>query len=110
MAIAALSVDGAGDGSAPTRRGRAVAIAMKFALGHALLLALGAGLIVLIGWTIPPHVERGGEMLGGALLVIMGLLTLQHLRAHSSTEHPAPSTQHRAPSTEHRAPSTQHSH
>jgi nickel/cobalt transporter (NicO) family protein len=109
MAIAALSLDGAGDGSGGARRGRAVGIATRFALGHALLLALGAGIIVLVGWTIPPHVERGGEMLGGALLVAMGLLTLQHLRGHSTT-HRVPSTEHPAPSTEHPAPSTQHSH
>ena len=56
---------------------------MRFAIGHAMLLGLGAGLIVLIGWSIPSHVERGGEMLGGALLIVMGLMTLQHLRRHT---------------------------
>jgi nickel/cobalt exporter len=76
MAIAALSVDG----TRADARGRALGVALRFAMGHALLLAIGAGLIVLIGWSIPPHVERGGEMLGGALLIVMGLLTLQHLR------------------------------
>lgn len=83
MAIAALSVDGrAADRSAAARRAQALGIAARFAIGHALLLGLGAGAIVLIGWSIPPHVERGGEMLGGALLIVMGLVTLQHLRAH----------------------------
>ena len=88
MAIAALSVDGrAAAPSAAARRAQALGIAARFALGHALLLGLGAGAIVLIGWSIPPHVERGGEMLGGALLIVMGLVTLQqpprrvHLRA-----------------------------
>ena len=81
MAIAALSVDGS-EGTAAEKRARALGMATRFALGHALLLGLGAGLVVLIGWTIPPHVERGGEMLGGGLLIIMGLLTLQHLRHH----------------------------
>jgi nickel/cobalt exporter len=80
MAIAALSMDGAADRTAPARRARALAVATRFAIGHALLLGLGAGLIVLIGWSIPPHVERGGEMLGGTLLIVMGLVTLQHLR------------------------------
>jgi hypothetical protein len=75
MAIAALSVDD--DGRAAFR------VAVRFAMGHALLLALGAGLIVVVGWTIPPHVERGGEMLGGALLIVMGIVTLQHLRHHA---------------------------
>ncbi len=87
MAIAALSVDGAIDAAPSTRRSRALAVAMRFALGHAVLLAAGAGLIVLIGWTIPPHVERGGEMLGGALLIVMGLVTLQHLRTHAPASH-----------------------
>ena len=102
MAIAALSVDGAA-GSPAGQRTRALAMATRFALGHALLLGLGAGLVVLIGWTIPPHVERGGEMLGGGLLIIMGLLTLQHLRHHQplSTQHPAPSTEQPALNTEH---------
>jgi nickel/cobalt transporter (NicO) family protein len=83
MAIAALSVDGRVESSsAAARRARALGIAARFAIGHALLLGLGAGAIVIVGWSIPPHVERGGEMLGGALLIAMGLMTLQHLRAH----------------------------
>jgi hypothetical protein len=114
MAIAALSLDGGGDLS---RRGRAVAVAVRFAMGHALLLSVGAGLIVLIGWSIPEPVERGGEMLGGALLVVMGLVTLQHLRIHatghaalstSPNQHAAPGTEHAAPGTEHAAPGTEH--
>jgi nickel/cobalt transporter (NicO) family protein len=94
MAIAALSMDGAADQAGSARRARALAVATRFAVGHALLLGLGAGLIVLIGWSIPPHVERGGEMLGGALLIVMGLVTLQHMRhlKHSThlvhSEHP----------------------
>lgn len=100
MAIAALSVDGElGGGSAAcpgqsrraARRTRALGVAVRFAAGHAILLGAGAGLIVLIGWSIPPHVERGGEMLGGALLIVMGLVTLQHLFAH-----PASGLAHRA--------------
>ena len=97
MAIAALSVDGAAEDSAAVRRGHSLAVAMRFALGHAVLLALGAGLVVLIGWSIPPHVERGGELLGGGLLIVMGVVTLQHLLQHARstgtgtstrTEHP----------------------
>ena len=82
MAIAALSVDGrATERSAAARRAEALGIAARFAIGHALLLGLGASAIVVIGWSIPPHVERGGEMLGGGLLIVMGLETPQHLRA-----------------------------
>lgn len=86
MAIAALSMDGsAGDRSAGARRGRALGVALRFAAGHAVLLGLGASLIVLIGWSIPTPVERGGEMLGGALLIVMGLVTLQHFFAHPAS-------------------------
>ena len=109
MAIAALSVDGA-SGMPAAQRTRALAMATRFALGHALLLGIGAGLVVLIGWTIPPHVERGGEMLGGGLLIIMGLLTLQHLRQHPPSRLRRSGEAGRALSTEHSAPSTQHSH
>jgi len=101
MAIAALSMDGdLGDRSARARRARALGVAVRFAAGHAILLGIGAGLIVAIGWSIPPHVERGGEMLGGALLIVMGLVTLQHLRSHGVTG-PAPRTPHSAPGTSH---------
>jgi putative Mn2+ efflux pump MntP len=86
MAIAALSVDGT-EMSAAARRTRALGVAFRFALGHALLLGVGAALIVLVGWSIPPHVERGGEMLGGALLIVMGVVTLQHLRRHTHGLH-----------------------
>jgi hypothetical protein len=95
MAIAALSVDGPAEQTASAKRARAFGVAMRFAIGHALLLGLGAGLMVLIGWSIPPHVERGGEMLGGALLIVMGLVTLQHLR---HLRHPAHPSHHRHPS------------
>jgi hypothetical protein len=100
MAIAALSVEGrGGERSAAIRRAEALGIAARFALGHALLLGLGAGTIVVIGWSIPPYVERGGEMLGGGLLIAMGLLTLQQppsrfaLRPSRAREaHPAHAT------------------
>jgi nickel/cobalt transporter (NicO) family protein len=92
MAIAALSLDGR-EADAYARRARAIGVAVRFAMGHALLLALGAGLIVLIGWSIPAPVERGGEMLGGALLIVMGLVTLQHLRRHVG-HHAPPAGRH----------------
>jgi nickel/cobalt exporter len=92
MAIAALSVDTRVE-SAAARRARAVGVAIRFAMGHAVLLAFGAGLIVLIGWSIPSPVERGGEMLGGALLIVMGLVTLQHLFAPPAS-HLAPRASH----------------
>lgn len=103
MAIAALSMDGErGDRSAAVRRARALGVALRFAAGHALLLGGGAGIIVFVGWSMPSPVERGGEMLGGALLIVMGLVTLQHLFSHR--------TRDRAPSPEHPALSAKHSH
>ena len=75
MAIAALSLGTAAETPA-VRRARAVAVAVRFAVGHALLLALGAGAIVALGWTLPLFVERGGEIMGGTLLVVLGALGL----------------------------------
>ena len=75
MAIAALSLDGRVH-SPEARRTRALGVATRFAVGHALLLSCGAGLLVLIGWSIPAVVERGGEMLGGVLLVAIGAAAL----------------------------------
>jgi hypothetical protein len=75
MAIATLSVGSAG-GAPAVRRGRALAVAMRFAAGHALLLAVGAGALIALGWSLPAVVERVGEMLGGALLIALGAIAL----------------------------------
>lgn len=74
MAIAALSIGPGGDTTVtlPARRARALGVAMRFAFGHALVLAIGAGALVALGWSLPLAVERGGEALGGALLIVMG--------------------------------------
>lgn len=71
MAIAALTVRG--DDAVGTRRTRALGIAVRFAAGHSLLLAIGASLVVILGWSIPQSVERGGEVLGGLLLIGLGI-------------------------------------
>lgn len=71
MGIVALSI-GATDQSPAAQRARALGIAVKFAAGHALMLALGAGALLVLGWSLPLAVERGGEMLGGTLLVVLG--------------------------------------
>ena len=77
MAIAALSVGGAADAAQPAQqRARALGIAVRFAAGHALLLGLGAGALIILGWSLPLVVERGGEILGGTLLVIFGAIGL----------------------------------
>jgi nickel/cobalt transporter (NicO) family protein len=73
MAIAALSVSN-GPETPVVQRARAVGVAFKFAAGHALLLGLGAGSLVILGWSLPLVVERGGEMLAGTLLIAFGAL------------------------------------
>ena len=75
MAIATLSISGGSEAPA-VRRARALGVAIRFALGHALLLALGASAIILLGWSLPLVVERGGEMLGGVLLIALGAIAL----------------------------------
>src|SRR5436190_8683915 len=75
MAIAALSMGRTGDAPA-VRRARAMAVAVRFAAGHALLLALGAGGLIVLGWSLPIIVERSGEMLGGGLLIVFGVIGL----------------------------------
>jgi len=75
MAIATLSVS-AGTEAPAVRRARALGVAVRFALGHALLLAFGASAIIILGWTLPLVVERGGEMLGGLLLIVLGAMAL----------------------------------
>lgn len=71
MAIAALTVGG--EDAASVRRARAMGVAVRFAAGHALVLAVGASAVVIAGWTIPQTVERGGEVVGGLLLIVLGI-------------------------------------
>ena len=75
MGIAALSLTPSPDGPAG-QRARALGIAVRFAIGHALFLGAGAALLILLGWSLPMAVERGGEMLGGALLIVLGGVAL----------------------------------
>src|SRR5688572_32009507 len=75
MAIAALSLGSTSDSPA-VQRAKAIGVAVRFAIGHALLLAFGAGALIVLGWSLPLMVERGGEVLGGTLLVIFGCLGL----------------------------------
>jgi hypothetical protein len=71
MAIAALSL---ATPLGPARYARAFGLAVKFAVGHAVLLAAGAGLVLFFGWQIPARVEQGGELVGGCLLIVLGLV------------------------------------
>jgi nickel/cobalt exporter len=74
MAIAALAVRT--DGASTARRREPIRVAVRFAMGHALLLLVGAGAVLLLGWQIPELVERMGEIVGGVLLILMGGFTL----------------------------------
>jgi hypothetical protein len=74
MGIAALAVAPSSDNS--SQRARALGIAVRFAIGHALLLGAGASGLILLGWSLPLLVERGGEVLGGTLLIVLGSVGL----------------------------------
>ena len=100
MAIAALSL---ATPLGPARYARAFGLALRFAVGHAVLLALGAGLVLSFGWQIPVRFEQGGEFVGGCLLIALGLivgwLTVSgrlyvHTHVHDSGEQRAHSHWH----------------
>ncbi len=71
MGIAALSIAPVPGGPA-VQRARALGISVRFAVGHALLLGAGAAALIMLGWSLPLAVEKGGEMLGGSLLIVFG--------------------------------------
>jgi nickel/cobalt transporter (NicO) family protein len=100
MAIAALSL---ATPLGPARYARAFGLALRFAIGHAVLLALGAGFVLFFGWQIPVRFEQGGEFIGGCLLIVLGVvvgwLTVSgrlyvHTHAHDAGEQSAHSHWH----------------
>jgi len=72
MAIASLAITPRTGRPGPTP----FDVAVRFALGHAVLLLAGSALVLLVGWQIPEVVEQTGERVGGLLLIGMGLFTL----------------------------------
>jgi nickel/cobalt exporter len=74
MAIAALAVRPRHGAARPSVTPFDVAV--RFAIGHAVLLLAGAALVLILGWQIPAVVEQTGERVGGVLLISMGLFTL----------------------------------
>jgi hypothetical protein len=75
MGIAALSLAPAAGGPA-AQRARALGVAVRFAVGHALLLGVGAAVLIVLGWSLPIAFERGGEILGGTLLIVLGVIAM----------------------------------
>lgn len=75
MGIAALSLSPSACGAA-AQRARALGVAVRFAIGHALLLGAGAAALIVLGWSLPMAFERGGEILGGTLLILLGAIAL----------------------------------
>jgi hypothetical protein len=72
MAIAALSTDGR---ERPTRL-RIVQTALGFAVGHMVVLAVGAAVAIGFGLVLPSAVTGGAETLGGLLLIAFGAVGL----------------------------------
>jgi hypothetical protein len=68
MAIAALAVNG----DRQRANGRIVRTAVGFAVGHTVVLALGAAAAILLGIVLPSALESGAERLGGLLLIVLG--------------------------------------
>jgi hypothetical protein len=71
MAIAALSL---ATPLGPARYGRAFWLAVRFAVGHALVLGIGAAAVLFFGWQVPVRFERSGEFIGGCLLILLGCI------------------------------------
>ncbi len=96
MAIAALSVSTTTE-TAAVQRARALSVALRFACGHAVLLAVGAGALLVLGWSLPLVFERASEMVGGAVLIVLGAVAIWgvlagrvygHSHRHGNEERP----------------------
>src|SRR5262245_29682785 len=72
MAIAALSVSATTE-TAAVQRARALSVALRFACGHAVLLAVGAGALIVLCWSLPLVFERASELVGGGVLIVLGV-------------------------------------
>jgi hypothetical protein len=70
MAIAALATDGR------AQRARIIQTAVGFAVGHMVVLGLGATAAIAFGLVLPAAFETGAERLGGFLLILLGTLGL----------------------------------
>ena len=80
------------------RSKEALIMGLRFGLGHMATLVLIGSLGIILNFTIPPSLEKGSEILGGILLVLLGAWILYdslqgkfylhgHLHAHSGENH-----------------------
>ena len=116
MGIAALSLGSPG-GDRSAQRTRALGVAVRFAVGHAVLLGAGAAALILLGWSLPLAVEQGGEVLGGSLLVVLGAAALwgatsgrMYGHSHVHAGEPAPHWHLHFGARDRHPPSVAHSH
>jgi hypothetical protein len=116
MGIAALSLAPVPAGPA-AQRARALGVAVRFAAGHALLLGVGAAALITLGWSLPFAFERGGEILGGALLIVLGAVALWgafsgrvYVHSHIHSGEPAPHVHLHFGARDHHPQATAHSH
>jgi nickel/cobalt exporter len=116
MGIAALSLSPIPGGPA-VQRARALGIAVRFALGHALLLGAGAAMLIVLGWSLPLAFERGGEILGGTLLIVLGAIALWgafsgkvYAHSHVHSGEPGPHLHLHFGSRDQHPPALAHSH
>ncbi len=76
-------------------------VGLRFGLGHMAALVLIGSLGIILNFTIPPSFQKGSEILGGTLLVLLGGWTLydslkgkfylhRHFHAHSEQNHQHP--------------------
>lgn len=76
-------------GTLASKRGNlrsAIGVALRFGLGHAALLAVGAAAALLLGFAIPEAFERVAELVGGSIVAILGAAAVVEavgLRVHS---------------------------
>ncbi len=79
----------------------ALIVGLRFSLGHMATLALIGSLGIILNFTIPPSFQKGSEILGGTLLVLLGGWILydslkgkfylhRHFHAHAGENHRHP--------------------
>lgn len=66
-AMTALAAAGSG-------RASLLRLGARFGLGHALTLGTGALVVSALGRAVPASFERAGELLGGATLIVLGVV------------------------------------